>query len=174
MSANRTQPMILAIGSRDDFLHVYHNDKELLSDNTIGAGPGELSGPIEFFDSDGRRLTGVYDRQWHLLQLTPTTSRPNLPALLRRVGNVINHLRSFIEDRPEASAEFGAEVQEALQQLPRLHTSTDLRRYLDAFVAHSTSGDTSISALSDDGPDIIEHAKAGFHNLAHKAGWNHD
>ncbi|MGH3925216.1 MAG: hypothetical protein ACRDTT_20540 [Pseudonocardiaceae bacterium] len=173
MSADQAQPLILAIGSKDDFLHVYRNDKELLADNTIGAGPGELSGPIEFFDTDGHRLTGVYDRQWRLLQLTPTTSRPNLPALLRRVGKAINHLRSFIEDHPEESAEFGTEVANALQQLPRLRTSADLRRYLQTFVAHPAGAETGVSALSDSGPDIIKHAQAGFHNLAHRAGWNH-
>lgn len=136
MSTSYIEPLILAIGSQDDFLHVYQNDEELLADDSIGVELGKFSDALEFFDSEGHRLAGVYNRQWQLLRLTPTTSEPDLSALLQRVQNTINHLvRSFSKDNPEASAEFDPAVKEGLAQLPHLRTPEELREFLQNFFA---------------------------------------
>ncbi|MGH3912130.1 MAG: hypothetical protein ACRDTC_01760 [Pseudonocardiaceae bacterium] len=132
MSMIQAQQMILAIGSRGDFLRTYQDDKELIAN----VGPGELSGPIEFFNSDGHRLAGVYDDKWHLLALTPTSGQPDFPALLQQVRHIVDHvLQSFTKDNPEESKEFEAEIKEILLQLPRLRTSADLREFLQNFLA---------------------------------------
>ena len=163
MSTGQTGPMILAIGSRDDFLHVYQDDRELLSDHDIGAGVGEISGPLEFFNSDGYRLAGVYDQRWNLLRLVPTADPPKLPAVQKRVRLTIDHVRSFIEDHAEECALYGMTVQEALVELPRLSASADLREYLQTFFAHPASGGTGASG-------DVDHDRPGWHNaVVHKA-----
>lgn len=140
MSTGQAQPLILVIGSRNDFLHAYHNEKELLADDSIGTEPGVFSGALEFFDSNGHRLAGVYDQQWQLLELTPSVGKANLPALLKRVQDTINHLvQSFLKDNPEESAEFGA-AKEALAQVTSSGTSAELRKFLENFIVRPADG----------------------------------
>lgn len=167
MSAGQSGPMILAIGTRDDFLHIYHNDQELIADNDIGAGPGELSGPIEFFDSDGYRLAGIYDRRWHLLRLTPTTEPPNPAAVARRVRNVVDHLRSYLSRHPEEAALYGMTVDEVLECFPRLCDSAELEDSLLALAAHHSGRAVGAAHLVDDD-------QPGWHNAMHRMGWKHD
>lgn len=171
MSTYQAQPLILTIGSQDDFrtvcqnddfLHVYQNTKELLADNAVGPGPGQFSGPIEFFDSDGHRFAGVYDQQRNLLALTPTADPPNFPALLQWVRNAFDRVRSFIEDNPEEAAGFDTEVMEALAQLPHLSNSAELRKFLQVFVA------VPVDAVPVAGPDggLLNPGSSG-HNAIH-------
>lgn len=169
MSTGQTRPMILAIGSRDDFLHVYKDDRELLADNDIGAGPDELSGPLEFFDSDGHRLTGVYDQQWRLLGLTRTTEPRNPDAVQQRVQNVIDHMRSSIERHPEEATLYGTTVDEVLELFPRLSAPTDLETSLRAFMGDAGQGHVMVAAGAD--PD--ERRGNRKHNWAHRLGWKH-
>ncbi|MGH3941673.1 MAG: hypothetical protein ACRDTG_24195 [Pseudonocardiaceae bacterium] len=175
MSVVRTQPIILAIGVRNDFLHVYQDEKELLTDDTIGAGQAELSGPIEFFDGDGHRLTGVYDRKWNLLELVPTTSPPDLPTLLRRVRKAFEHLRSFIETHPQELSGNNIELRAALLQLRGVSTSAELREFLQNFIAHpSAKKDEAVEKPVDRPVGIaIVDDQPGLHNAWHRAGWNH-
>jgi len=130
MSTGQTEPLILVIGIRDEFLHVFQNDEELLTVNTIGTDAGEKPSPIEFFDSDGRRLAGIYNREWKLQQLIPTTGKPDLLALLLRVRNALGNLRSLIESNPEDSALFGTATKDALLEFSQVRTAADLREYL--------------------------------------------
>ncbi|MGH3941674.1 MAG: hypothetical protein ACRDTG_24200 [Pseudonocardiaceae bacterium] len=164
MSTVKTQPLILVVGSRDDFLHAYRNDQELLADQPFGAGPGQLSDRIEYFDGDGRRFIGVYDQQGRLLQLRPSTDPPDLPALLQRVRNATNHLRSLIEGTPEG-AEYVQSMQQAIRQLPNLNTSADLHRFLLVFVSHSKEGPPLF------GPLGIDDDQPGLHNAWHRWGF---
>ncbi len=161
------EPMILAIGNRDDFVHVYKDDRELLSDDDIGAGAGEVSGPIEFFDSDGYRLTGVYDRQWHLLRLTPTTEPANSGAVAQRVRNAIEHMRSYIQRHPEEAALYGMTVAEALELIPRISASADLKTSLRAFSADADHGHVVVAARGDG------DSQGDWHNFRHRCGWKH-
>jgi len=159
--------MILAIGSRDDFLHVYQDDQELLADDDIGAGVGELSGPLEFFNTDGYRLTGVYDRRWHLLRLAPTADPPDLPTVLRRVRDVIDQMRLYIARHPEETALYGMTPGEALTLFPGLDTSLSLEESLLAFVGDGASVHPRTAGLGDD------DSGSQWHNFWHRRGWNH-
>lgn len=169
MSAGQAGPMILAIGTRDNFLHVYKNDRELLADNDIGAGPDELSGPLEFFDSDGYRLTGVYDRQWRLLRLTRTTEPRNPDAVQRRVQNVIDHMRSYIERHSEEATLYGMTVDQALELFPPLSGTTDLETSLKDFWGDDGHGPVLVAARGE-GDERPNNRK---HNWAHRLGWKH-
>lgn len=133
MSTGRTKPMILAIGSQNTFLHVYDDERELLADDDIGAGVGESRFPLEFFDSEGRRLAGVYDGQWRLIRLMPTAEESDPDALQRRVQQVTEHLRASIKDHPEDVELFGMTVQQALEFFPPPDESEDLATSLLAF-----------------------------------------
>lgn len=172
MSTGRAQPLILAIGSRDEFLHVFQNDQELLAVNTIGTDPGEYSSPIEFFDSDGHRLAGVYDRQWQLRRLSPTTGKSDLPVLLRRVRNAVDNLQSLVENNPEDSALFGTAVKEGLLQFSRVRTSADLRDYLQAYFPRpgAEQAETGDQAFGIASPADVNGNP--FHN-ARKRVWGH-
>jgi len=169
MSAEQAGPKILAIGSRDDFLHVYADVQELLSDDTIGAGPEELSGPIEFFDGDGYRLTGVYDRQWHLLRLVRTSEPASSDAVAQRVQNVIDNMRSYIERHPEEAVLYGVTVDEVLELFPPLGAPTDLGTCIRSFTGDLGHGDVMV-ALGGDGDERPHNRK---HNMAHRLGWKH-
>ncbi|MGH3903398.1 MAG: hypothetical protein ACRDTE_04275 [Pseudonocardiaceae bacterium] len=169
MSAGQARPMILAIGSRDDFLHAYQDVQELLADHDIGAGPDEISGPLEFFDGDGYRLTGTYDRQWQLQDLTRTTESPNRDAVQQRVQNVIDHMRSAIERHPEEAALYGMTVDEVLELFPRLSGPTDLEAAVRAFTGDAAHGHVMVAAGAE--PD--ERPGNRKHNWAHRLGWKH-
>ena len=172
MSTDQAGPKILAIGSDDDFLHVYENVQELLSDDTIGTGPEELSGPIEFFDSDGYRLAGEYDRQWHLLNLKRTTEQANPAAVAQRVRNVIDHMRWCLERHPEEAQLYGS-VNEVLELFPSLSASTDLATCIQAFTGGAGHGDLMVAALGA-GADADERPRNRKHNMAHRFGWKHN
>lgn len=160
---------ILAIGSRDDFLHVYTDDRELLADHDIGAGPGEVSGPLEFFDSDGHRLTGVYNQQWHLLGLARTTEPRNPDAVQQRVQNFIDHMRSAIKRHPEEATLYGTTVDEVLELFPRLSAPTDLETSLRAFMGDAGHGHVMVAARGE-GDERPNNRK---HNFMHRLGWKH-
>lgn len=168
MSAERTGPRILAIGNRDDFLHVYRNDQELISDDDIGAGMGEISGPIEFFNSHGYRLAGIYDRRWHLLRLVPTADPPQPGKVQQRVCNVVEHLRSYIRRHPDEAALYGLTVQEALDLVPRISASADLETSLSAFSGDADHGHLVMAARGDG------DSQGDWHNFRHRCGWKHN
>lgn len=168
MSANRAQPLILVIGSRDEFLHVYQDGKELLAVNTIGTDPGEHPSPIEFFDSDGYRLAGIYNRQWQLVKLIPATGKPDLPVLLQRVRNALNNLQALIESNSdfEESEEFRTALKDALLQLSGVRTSAGLREYLQNFFSRPVTGndriDDSAPAFGANGNPIHQGMKRAW------------
>lgn len=161
--------MILAIGNRDDFLHVYQNDKELIADKAVGPGPKQFSGPVEFFDSDGRRFAGEHDQQGNLLALNPTADPPDLPALLQRVRNTFDRGRSFMEDHPDDFTEFGPEVKGTLARLPHLSTSAELREFLQIFTSRPPSGNARLASIPVPHPD----KDSTWHNWLHKSGIGH-
>lgn len=167
MTTSQTKAMIIAIGTRDDFLHVYADDQDLLSDHDIGAGEGELTGPIEFFDSDGHRLTGVYDQRWHLLRLVPTTEPPDRENLERRVRNFVDHMRAQIDQHPEEAALYGMTRENALGLFREVTTAADF----DAFLADFSGGVEHRQAVVVGGQDGDSRGKA--HNFAHRWGWKH-
>lgn len=169
MNEGQPGPMILAIGSGDDFLHAYQDVQELLADHDIGAGPDELSGPLEFFDSDGYRLTGAYDQQWQLLGLTRTMESPNPDAVQQRVQNVIDHMRSAIEHHPEEAALYGMTVDEVRELFPRLSGPTDLETAVRAFTDDANHGHVMVAA----GAHLDERPGNRKHNWAHRLGWKH-
>lgn len=115
--------MILAIGSRDDFLHVYQDDQELLADHGIGAGVGENSGPLEFFDSDGHRLAGVYDQAWKVQRLTPTTEAPNPDLVRQRVQNSLDRVQRYIENNPQKAVLLNTTVAASLERVRYLKSA---------------------------------------------------
>lgn len=155
--------MILAIGSRNDFVHVYRSEGELIADNSIGAGPGRFSGPIEFFDSDGRQFTGVNDEQGNLRALNPTGDSLDLPVFLQRVRNAFAPLRSFLAEHPEESV---PEVTSALGQLSSLSSPEDLRNFLQVFVVEPGS-------IGRSAPDREQDPGSPGHNALHRMGINH-
>lgn len=163
----RGKDMILAIGSRNDYLHIYNNVSELLADNAIGPGQGQFSGPIEFFDSDGHRLTGAHYQQGNLRSLNLTADPPDLSAVLQRLRTVFDHVRSFLDNNPEEAAKIEADVKvkSAFARLPHLSTSADLREFLVVFVSPPAGGEFSLEGEErHPGPNSIGH------DLFHKFG----
>lgn len=165
MSTELPQPMILAIGSQDNFLHVYHDAQEVLQDDKIGAGKDEKSGPLEFFDSDGYRLTGQYSPTWQLRGLTRTEEPPDQSLVRQRVQNCIDHLRSYIKSHPEQVETYRTTVDEVLAQCPDLGGSTNfatsLKQLADAGHHRRRSGELTIAHITDD----------PIHNFFHGSGW---
>lgn len=171
MSAEQTRPMILAIGSRDDFLHVYQDEQVLLEDLAIGAGEGESSGPIEFFDSEGHRLTGKYDRQWRLLSLTPTTEQPNLALVRQRVQNCLDHVRSYIKGHPEKVDSRYMTVDEVLELVPDLGEPSEFEMSLKALL--SDTGHAEEGAGGIGGITVRNWRPDPVHMYWHACGWQH-
>lgn len=169
MSTSQSGPMILAIGSLDDFLHVYKDDRELLADSGIGAGPSGSAGALEFFDSRGYRLAGIYDQRWNLVRLTPTAESPNPAAVQERVQNVIDHMRNAVQDNPGEASLHGMTVDEVLELFPRLDGSTDLDAALRIFLAEAEHGHVLVAAHG--GGD--ERPNNRRHNFLHRLGWKH-
>ena len=165
MSTAQSERMILAVGVRDDFLHVYHNEQDLLADHTIGTGAGEKTGALEFFDSDGYRLAGEYDHQWHLLRLTRTAEAPNLTLVRQRVQNAFDHIRSYIMSHPETVESYKMTVDEALALCPDLGGPSDFETCLKALAHvghhHKQDGELGIAHPQND----------PWHNLWHGSGW---
>jgi hypothetical protein len=126
MSAEQSEPMILAIAVYDDFLHVYDNEGDLLADDTLCARAGEKFGALEFFDSEGYRLAGKYDGQWRLLRLTRTADSSNSPLVLQRVQSAVDHLRWYIKSHPDEFESDDMTVDDALKLCPDLGGSSDL------------------------------------------------
>jgi hypothetical protein len=160
--------MILAIGSQNTFLHIYDDERKLLADDDIGAGVGESRFPLEFFDSDGYRLAGVYDGRWNLLRLLPTADQPCPGSVLRRVRQVTEHLRRFIKSAPAEVMLFGLTEEEALELFPLPVESLDLKTVLLSFTAED--GRNSHSAFMELGDNDTQ----GFgHAMRHLAGNAH-
>lgn len=126
--------MILAIGSQNDFLHVYQNENDLVAAKVIGPGERQFTGPVEFFDSEGNQFTGVNDGQGNLMALNPTADPLDLPALLQRLRNPFDRVRSYIEDNSE---DFDLQVRDAAARLLQASTSAELNGFLRFFVADS-------------------------------------
>lgn len=166
MSACQTPPMILVIGSQNTFLHVYKDDRELLSDDNIGAGEGERRFPLEFFDSDGLRLAGEYDSQWRLLRLVPTADPPHLDAVKRRAQKVVDHMRSYAKNHADKAALFGMTVDELLELLPRLDEHSDFKTSLLAFMGGGDGVGSEAAAHN------VHHdwTRSPSHNWSHIAG----
>lgn len=164
MSGDQTRSMIVAIGSNDDFIHAYEDEQALLQDHTIGAGKGELSGPLEFFDTAGHRLTGVYDRKWRLLCLKPTADRPDPDLLRQRVQNAFEHLRLQIKNLPDTTAVLSLKAGQALSLIPDLSGPEDLEetlRYM--FAAHWRPNESELTPAHMTSNPV--------HNFSHFAGW---
>lgn len=172
MSAPEAEPMILAIGRRDDFLHVYPDQQALLRDDTIGAGPGERSGPLEFFDSHGHRLTGEFDQKWCLLRLVTTAEPPNPDLVRQRISNAVEHLRSYLANNPELVESSGLTVQDAVAQIPAVDSGTGCEISLaELFSAHLDFEHESINISP--AQDELAHPGSPVHNWRHAAGFHH-
>lgn len=137
MSTEQSELMILAIGVGDDFLHVYHNEQDLLADRTIGAGAEEKTGALEFFDSEGYRLAAKYDHDWKLVHFTRTTEPANLDLVRQRVGHCLDHLGSYIESHSEEIASYDMKVGDALALLPTLGEPSEFDTCLKALAVHA-------------------------------------
>ncbi|MCA1674623.1 MAG: hypothetical protein LC799_21340 [Actinobacteria bacterium] len=160
--------MILAIGSQNNFLHIYDDERELLADDDIGAGVGESRFPLEFFDSDGHRLAGVYDGKWHLLRLMPTADPVRPDAVQYRVWQVIARLRELIKSYPQEVALFGLTEDEALELFPLPDESHDLRTTLLSFtVAEARSSHSTLMGLGDNDTQGVGHGVQHFFGTAH-------
>lgn len=157
-------PMIIAIGSRDDFLHVYQDEQELLGDHAIGAGDGERSGPIEFFDSEGHRLIGEYDRQWRLLGLTRTTESPNPALVWQRVQNSLDRVRRYIENNSQQARVLGTTVAESLKRVQDLE-SANFETCLKE-LAHPDGDHQGTREIN-----VLHRTRDPLHNWWHGAGW---
>jgi hypothetical protein len=165
MSTTQAGSEILAIANDNTFAHAYASVADLLQDDDIGAGPGERSGPLEFFDSTGHRLAPVFDTGWRLRDLTPTADRADAPAVQQRLAECVAHLGTFLARHPEEAAAHGLGVDEAIALLPRVDAAPDLAASLAAF-----------SAVRDDGvlpPAVAADSQGWFHNLRHRTGWTH-
>lgn len=169
MSADRAEPMILAIGSHNTFLHVYDNERELLADDDIGSGVGETRFPLEFFNSDGYRLAGVYDGHWRLLQLMPTTDKAQPKTILQRVQQVVRHLRRSVTSHPEEVALYGLTEAEALELLPQPDEWNDLDTALFAFVGKGArSSHAAVTGLGDNDYGDWSHNAAHIWGNPHR------
>ncbi|HEY0486064.1 MAG TPA: hypothetical protein VGD72_07435 [Mycobacteriales bacterium] len=155
-------PLILAIGSQDTFLHVYRDQQDLMSDQDIGAGVGEHPFPLEFFDTDGHRLTGVYDGRWHLLRLAPTADPPDPSKVRRRVLGVLAYLRTFVDTRPDVLALYGLTREDAHAMLGPVESAPDLVTAVRWFAALDAEG-------GHFAPETLGDAHDGgtLHNLTH-------
>lgn len=160
--------MILAIGSQNTFLHVYDDERELLADDDIGAGVGESRFPLEFFNSDGYRLAGVYDERWHLLRLMPTMEPARPDMVQYRVWQVTAHLRTFITSHPDEVALYGMTEEEALELFPLPDESLDLKTTLLSFAAEDVrSSHSALMGLGDNDTQGAGHNMRHFFGTAH-------
>lgn len=125
MSAEQSGPMILVIGVRDDFSHVYDNEQELLADGEFCADATVRFSALEFFDSDGYRLAGRYDRQWGLLGLE-RTGECDEKKVQQRIQSSLKQLRCYIESHSEEFVELSMTMDDALGCIPDIDGSSDL------------------------------------------------
>jgi hypothetical protein len=132
-------PSIVAIGSGGRFAHVYPDEQALVADRDIGGGVGESPVPLEFFDTDGHRLAGVYGGTWQLVRLEPTGDEPDWPAVEARLGKVIDNLRGFIQTHQDVMALYGMTVAEALELVDSAVGAAGVRSPgLQVFAAHGS------------------------------------
>jgi hypothetical protein len=151
-------PFVLAIGGENNFVHVYKDEAALLRDGDIGAGVGESRFPLEFFDSDGRRLAGVYDGSWQLARLVPTEDDPQPRRLAERVAGVLLYMRTYIEEHPEVMRLYGLTQQEALALFAAPKPGQDLRVSLAPMLAVDLEDDhVPVGVLGDDDDRGIMH-----------------
>jgi hypothetical protein len=155
------ESFLLAIGARNDFLHVYPDAAALLADNDIGAGVGEHPIPLEFFDSSGHRHVGRYDSQWHLLGLVPSSDPPDPERVLERVEAVRSYLRSFFESRPDVLALYGLTRDDMLAVFAAPESPRDLKAAVLPFAAGSDNDLFPAGLFGDDDDQGI------WHNLTH-------
>ncbi len=133
---NATSRCIVAIGSQDNFAHVYPSEQAMLAEDDIGGGVGESRFPLEFFDGEGRRLVGVYDRHWRLTRLLPTTQRGDDTQLLRRLRRVVENKKEMFRRRPDVVALYGLTPDEAIELLEESSGRLDtISSALEAFAA---------------------------------------
>jgi hypothetical protein len=160
-SAPSTGPFIVAIGSQNNFIHVYPDERALLADHDIGAGVGESHLPLEFFDGEGRRLAGVYDGRWHLLRLVPTAESADLDGVRQRVESVLAYLRSFVEQHPDIVRLYGLTQEEALGLFA---TPRKGKTLLDSLLPFSAGGteDGFFGGVAGDEDD-----QGIIHNITH-------
>ena len=156
------ETFLLAIGARNDFLHVYPDATALLADHDIGAGVGEQPIPLEFFDSLGYRYVGRYDAQWHLLGLVPNSDPPDLMRVRKRVEAVRTYLRSFFESRPDVLALYGLTRDDMLAVFAAPSSSGSLAAVVLPFVAGGGEDDLFAAGVFGDDDD-----QGIWHNLTH-------
>jgi hypothetical protein len=157
---------IVALATDDTFAHVYLRISDLLADDDIGSGPGERSGAMEFFDGNGRALAPVFSPQWQIRRLRATGARPAPDELQRRLRRVVEHSRTYLRRHPDEAQRYGLDPAEAEALLPDLD-GLDLRSTILTFAATRDQGDVTGAALAD------EDSGGFWHNLRHRAGWNH-
>jgi hypothetical protein len=151
-------PFVLAIGAENNFVHVYKDEAALLRDGDIGAGVGESRFPLEFFDSDGQRLAGVYDGEWRLTRLVPTDDDPRPRRLAERVAGVLAYLRTYVEEHPDVMRLYGLTQEEALALFAGPSRGQDLRSLLAPLLVVDLEDDHfPVGALGDDDDRGIMH-----------------
>jgi hypothetical protein len=154
-------PFVLAIGGENNFLHVYKDEAALLRDGDIGTGVGESRFPLEFFDSDGHRLAGLYDGEWRLMRLVPTAEADPC-RLAERVTEVLVYMRTYIEEHPDVMRLYGLTQQEALALFAEPGPDQDLRTLLAPLLALDLEDDHfPAGALGD------EDDRGIMHNIFH-------
>lgn len=151
------QPIVISTGN--SFAHAYSSLADLLSEKDLG---GSAHGGLEFFDRQGRRLTPVFSQTWELEGLVPTLDEPDPELVQGRLQAVVQHVADYIRRHPEAVAEFGLSVSEAIDGLPKLGGGT---------LAEDAAQFPGSEALSD-GMQLM-HSAGYWHNLLHAAGIDH-
>jgi hypothetical protein len=152
---------IVAIGNQDKFAHIYPDEQTLLADGDIGRGVGESPFALEFFNTEGQRLAGVYDENWQLVRLMPTGDGPGQEVLEERLGKVIDNLRAFIDGHPEVMALYGFTVEEAIELVDSSVGSRGVRApNLQVLAAHGAPFTAGLFGEDHDGSfihDWIHH-----------------
>jgi hypothetical protein len=151
-------PPIIAISTRNDFVHYYRSQEAVLDDVDIGTGCGESPVALEFFDETGRRYAGVF-RHWHLIRLEPTEDPPDLDRLRKRLDEVYAGLRSWAGKHPDVLELYGLTADEAEDLFPPIRSNS-----LGAALLHfSALGTKDFPLVRGDG-----HNERGvFHVLIH-------
>jgi hypothetical protein len=155
----------VAIATDDTWAHVYPSLAGLLADDDIGTGPEERRGPLDFFDDRGHCLAPVFDTSWQLMDLVPGS--PARPGQVReRLRHVLEHARTYLQHHPDMLFPYGMDMDEAMRLIPQLEDGS-LRDAVRLFAADPERGDIGAGALAD------EDSGGWWHNLRHRAGWDH-
>ncbi|RIV40043.1 hypothetical protein [Micromonospora radicis] len=142
---------ILVIANDDTFAHTYPDLPRMLAEQSEG---DPLRGAVEFFDTAGLRLVPLFDPQWQLVGLLPSSEPADPAAVLSRLRAVRDHLERFLRDNPDFAGQSRLDVTEAVAAVPVL--------------------DGPLTDAVDKMPWHNHGSRGNFlHNAMHAAGWAH-